>query len=84
MIEVLRAVGIVPVVKINRAAPAAGLARALCEGGLPAVEITFRTPAAADAIREACAAVPEAALDAGDFDAIRRLAAEARAIVDSI
>ena len=28
--------------------------------------------------------VPEAALDAGDFDAIRRLAAEARAIVDSI
>ena len=44
MIEVLRAVGIVPVVKINRAAPAAGLARALCEGGLPAVEITFRYP----------------------------------------
>ena len=29
MIEVLRAVGIVPVVKINRAAPAAGLARPL-------------------------------------------------------
>ena len=65
MIEVLRAVGIVPVVKINRAAPAAGLARALCEGGLPAVEITFRTPAAADSIREACAAAPEAFVCAG-------------------
>ena len=85
MIEVLRAVGIVPVVKINRAAPAAGLARALCEGGLPAVEITFRTPAAADAIREACAAAPEAFVCAGTVltaqQAEQAVAAGAKAIV---
>ncbi len=85
MIEVLRAVGIVPVVKINRAAPAAGLACALCEGGLPAVEITFRTPAAADAIREACAAAPEAFVCAGTVltaqQAEQAVAAGAKAIV---
>ena len=85
MIDVVRAVGIVPVVKINRAAPAAGLARALCEGGLPAVEITFRTPAAADAIREACAAAPEAFVCAGTVltaqQAEQAVAAGAKAIV---
>ena len=43
----LFALGLVPVVKIEDAAMAPGLARALCEGGLPASEITIRTPAAA-------------------------------------
>lgn len=43
MIGTLKKIGIVPVVKINRAETAVGLAKALCKGGLPAAEITFRT-----------------------------------------
>lgn len=41
----------VPVVALDGAADAAPLAAALVEGGLPLVEVTFRTAAAADAIR---------------------------------
>lgn len=41
---------LVPVVVIDDAADAAGLAQALVDGGLPVAEITFRTAAAADAI----------------------------------
>ena len=64
---------------------AAGVLSALREGGLPAVEITFRTPAAADAIREACAAAPEAFVCAGTVltaqQAEQAVAAGAKAIV---
>lgn len=42
---------VVPVVVLDDAAHAGPLARALVEGGLPVAEITFRTAAAADAIR---------------------------------
>lgn len=42
---------VVPVLVIDRAADAAPLARALVAGGLPALEVTLRTPAALDAIR---------------------------------
>jgi 2-dehydro-3-deoxyphosphogluconate aldolase/(4S)-4-hydroxy-2-oxoglutarate aldolase len=68
MNEVLRAigkVGLVPVIKIERAEDAVPLARALVEGGLPVAEITFRTEAAGDAIRRIAAEVPEMILGAG-------------------
>lgn len=42
---------VVPVLVIEDAHRAAGLARALVAGGLPALEVTLRTPAALDAIR---------------------------------
>ena len=42
---------VIPVVAIENAADAMPLADALIEGGLPCAEITFRTAAAADAIR---------------------------------
>lgn len=42
---------LVPVVVIHRAQVADKLAQALVDGGLPIAEVTFRTPAAADAIR---------------------------------
>ncbi len=42
---------VVPVLVINDFTRAAGLARALVAGGLPALEVTLRTPAALDAIR---------------------------------
>lgn len=47
----LREMGIVPVVKIDDAGSALALADALTAGGLPCAEITFRTEAAAEAIR---------------------------------
>lgn len=43
---------IVPVLVIDDAAKAEGLARALVAGGLPALEVTLRTPAALEAISE--------------------------------
>jgi 2-dehydro-3-deoxyphosphogluconate aldolase/(4S)-4-hydroxy-2-oxoglutarate aldolase len=47
------------------AADAVPLARALVAGGLPAIEVTLRTPAALDAIRAIAAAVPDAVVGAG-------------------
>ena len=38
-------IGIVPVIKLNDARDAAPLAKALCRGGLPCAEVTFRTDA---------------------------------------
>ncbi|MET9951566.1 bifunctional 4-hydroxy-2-oxoglutarate aldolase/2-dehydro-3-deoxy-phosphogluconate aldolase [Streptomyces sp. NPDC006339] len=56
---------VVPVVVIEDAADAVPLARALVAGGLPAIEVTLRTPAALDAIRAVAAEVPEAVVGAG-------------------
>ena len=55
---------VVPVLVIEDAARAEGLARALVAGGLPALEVTLRTPAALDAIR-AMAAVEGGVVGAG-------------------
>ncbi len=57
--------GIVPVVKINDADDAGDLADALCDGGLPCAEVTFRTDAAADAIKEMKKRRPEMLIGAG-------------------
>ncbi|RYH03343.1 bifunctional 4-hydroxy-2-oxoglutarate aldolase/2-dehydro-3-deoxy-phosphogluconate aldolase [Salipiger sp. IMCC34102] len=46
---------VIPVLVLKDAGKAAGLARALIAGGLPALEVTLRTPAALDAIREMAA-----------------------------
>ncbi|WP_445810283.1 bifunctional 4-hydroxy-2-oxoglutarate aldolase/2-dehydro-3-deoxy-phosphogluconate aldolase [Yoonia sp.] len=43
---------VIPVLVIKDASTAADLARALVAGGLPALEVTLRTPAALDVIRE--------------------------------
>ncbi|MBQ8509356.1 MAG: bifunctional 4-hydroxy-2-oxoglutarate aldolase/2-dehydro-3-deoxy-phosphogluconate aldolase [Clostridia bacterium] len=53
MNEILKKIGlygIVPVIKIDEVEQAIPLARALCQGGLPVAEITFRTACAAEAI----------------------------------
>ncbi len=42
---------VIPVITVKDAAHAAPLAKALVAGGLPALEVTLRTPAALDAIR---------------------------------
>lgn len=56
---------VVPVVVVEDAADAVPLARALVSGGLPAIEVTLRTPAALDAIRAIAAEVPDAVVGAG-------------------
>ena len=57
--------GIVPVVRIEKAGDAVPLAAALCEGGLPLAEITFRTAAAEAAIRTLTEKAPELIVGAG-------------------
>lgn len=65
MLSVLDLAPVVPVVVVEDAADAVPLARALVAGGLPAIEVTLRTPAALDAIRAIAAEVPEAVVGAG-------------------
>lgn len=50
--SVLDLAPVVPVVVLDDAADAVPLARALVAGGLPAIEVTLRTPAAPAAIRD--------------------------------
>ena len=65
VLEQIGKIGIVPVVKIDRAEDALPLARALCAGGLPCAEVTFRTDAAAEAIRAMIAGYPDMCVGAG-------------------
>jgi 2-dehydro-3-deoxyphosphogluconate aldolase/(4S)-4-hydroxy-2-oxoglutarate aldolase len=61
----IRQARLLPVVVVDEAADAVPLARALVSGGLPVAEVTFRTEAAAEAIRRIAAEVPDALLGAG-------------------
>lgn len=63
--SVLDLAPVVPVVVVTDAADAVPLARALVAGGLPAIEVTLRTPVALDAIRAIAAEVPGAVVGAG-------------------
>ncbi len=63
--DILRRVRVVPVLTIEPGCDAVGLARALVAGGLLALEITLRTPAAMGAIAEIARAVPQAIVGAG-------------------
>lgn len=63
--EILQRIGalkIVPVVTLEEAGVAVPLAKALIDNGLPVIEITYRTAAAGDAIRELRAAYPSSQL----------------------
>ena len=63
--EVMMLAPVIPVLTIPRAADAIPLARALVEGGLLALEVTLRTPAAAEAIALIAREVPKAVVGAG-------------------
>lgn len=56
---------IVPVVVLEDARDAEPLAKALCEGGLPCAEVTFRTAAAEESIRLMVKAYPDMLVGAG-------------------
>ena len=57
--EKIGKIGIVPVVKIEKARDTIPLGKALLEGDLPIAEITFRTSAAEDSIRALTNELPE-------------------------
>ena len=63
--EALCQIGVVPVIAIDRADDAVPLARALLAGGIGCAEITFRTAAAAEAIRRLTGEVREMLAGAG-------------------
>jgi len=56
---------VVPVIRIDSAEQAVGLARTLVDAGLPTIEITLRTPVACSAIERIVAEVPAAVVGAG-------------------
>ncbi len=65
MLSRIGELGIVPVVKIDRAEEAVSLGKALIAGDLPVAEITFRTSAAEAAIRALSNELPEILVGAG-------------------
>jgi 2-dehydro-3-deoxyphosphogluconate aldolase/(4S)-4-hydroxy-2-oxoglutarate aldolase len=65
VLEQIGLIGIVPVVAIDEAANAVPLAHALVDGGIPCIEITFRTAAAKETIANIAKSVPEMLLGAG-------------------
>jgi 2-dehydro-3-deoxyphosphogluconate aldolase/(4S)-4-hydroxy-2-oxoglutarate aldolase len=73
-------IGVVPVIKLNNPdRDAAPLAKALCEGGLPVAEVTFRAAGADRAIKAMKAACPEMIVGAGTVLTVE----QAKAAVDA-
>ncbi len=65
LLQKISQIGIVPVVKIDNAKDALPLAGALKNGGLCCAEITFRTDAAEESIRQISKAYPDFLVGAG-------------------
>ena len=65
VLEELRKIGIIPVIKIDDAAKAVPLAKALIAGGIPCAEVTFRTAQGEEAMRLINKEVPGILLGAG-------------------
>jgi len=65
MHDAIKAVGLVPVIKLDRVEDAEPLGKALMAGGLRVTEITFRTDAAAESIRLLRAKFPDMIVGAG-------------------
>ena len=85
ILEKIQKIGIVPVVVLDDPKDAAPLAEALCKGGLPCAEVTFRTAAAEESIRIMTECFPDMLVGAGTVltieQADRARAAGARFIV---
>lgn len=79
IVETLKSAGIIPVIVIEREEQAVPLAKALVAGGLPVLEVTFRTEAAAGAIAAIRREVPEAVVGAGTLLTVEQLRAAKKA-----
>jgi 2-dehydro-3-deoxyphosphogluconate aldolase/(4S)-4-hydroxy-2-oxoglutarate aldolase len=71
-VKMLGELGLIPVVAIEDAKDAVPLGEALVAGGLPCAEITFRTAAAQDAIRQMSEALPEMLVGAGTVISVQQ------------
>lgn len=65
ILEEIAKLKIVPVVVLNNVEDAEPVAKALCEGGLPVAEVTFRTDAAEESIKVMVEKFPEMLVGAG-------------------
>ncbi len=65
ILEYLKEIKIVPVVKLNCLEDAIPVAEALCNGKIPIAEITFRTACAGEAIKEIIRKFPDMLVGAG-------------------
>ena len=65
VLEKIKKSGIIPVVTIERSDDAVELAKALMDGGLNCMEVTFRTELAADSIKNIKEKFPEMIIGAG-------------------
>jgi 2-dehydro-3-deoxyphosphogluconate aldolase/(4S)-4-hydroxy-2-oxoglutarate aldolase len=65
LLALFRAARVVPVLTIDRVEDAVPLARALVKGGVRTLEVTLRTPSAADAAKAITAEVPDAIVGIG-------------------
>ncbi|MFV0412634.1 MAG: bifunctional 4-hydroxy-2-oxoglutarate aldolase/2-dehydro-3-deoxy-phosphogluconate aldolase [Oscillospiraceae bacterium] len=87
VLEQISAIGIVPVIRIDKIEDTLPLAKALSDGGLPCAEITFRTEQAEEAIRLVAKEMPEMVVGAGtvtNTDQVdRAVAAGAKFIVSA-
>jgi 2-dehydro-3-deoxyphosphogluconate aldolase/(4S)-4-hydroxy-2-oxoglutarate aldolase len=71
--DVVSLAPVIPVVVIDRLEDAVPLADALVRGGLPAIEVTLRTPCALAAIERIAAEVPGAVVGAGTVTTARQV-----------
>jgi len=85
--DLIRNIGLVPVIVIEDSNKAVPLAKALCKGGIPIAEVTFRTAAAKDAIQAMAENVPEILVGAGTIHSVEQaktaVAAGAKFIVSA-
>lgn len=65
VLERIGKIGLVPVVVLEKASDGPPVAAALCDGGIPIMEITMRTDAGIDAIKAVKASNPEVLVGAG-------------------
>lgn len=65
VLEEFSKIGIIPVIALDRVEDAEPLAKALCDGGLPCAEVTFRTDAAEESIRIMAEKFPQMLVGAG-------------------
>jgi len=73
ILERIGELGIVPVVKIEKAEDALPLGRALIDGDLPIAEITFRTSAAKESIKSLTKELPKLLVGAGTVLTIKQV-----------
>ena len=72
--ERVASIGVVPVIKLNNSErDAASLAKALCAGGVPIAEVTFRTAGADKAIKLMKEACPDMLVGAGTVLAVEQV-----------